>query len=81
MATIPFDLVKKDGSPSAFVVYMYLSSKAGAKGLRASLHTIAEETGVSKSGVQGALRLLNRRKLIRTEKSSPTATPLHFVVR
>ena len=81
MATIPFDLVKRDGSPSAFVVYIYLSSKAGAKGLRASLHTIAEDTGVSKSAVQGALRLLNRRKLIRTEKSSPTSTPVHHVVR
>jgi DNA-binding MarR family transcriptional regulator len=81
MATIPLDLVKRDRSPSAFVIYIYLSSKAGAKGLRASLHTIAEDTGFSKSAVQNALRLLNRRKLIRTEKSSPTATPVHHIVR
>jgi len=83
MATIPLeiprDLVKRDRSPSAFVIYFYLWSKAGPKGLRGSLHTIAEETGFSKSAVQAALRLLNRRRLIRTEKASPTATPVHFV--
>ena len=85
MAAIPLeiarDLVKRDRSPSAFVIYFYLWSTAGAKGLRASLHTIAEDTGFSKSAVQAALRLLNRRKLIRSEKSSPTATPVHFVVK
>ena len=85
MPTIPLeiarDLVKRDRSPSAFVIYLYLWSKAGSRGLRASLHTIAEETGFSKSAVQAALRLLNRRKLIRTEKSAPTATPVHFVAK
>ncbi len=85
MATIPLDvprgLVKRDRSPSAFVIYFYIWSKAGARGLRASLQTIAGETGFSKSAVQAAIRLLNRRRLIRTEKSSPTATPVHFVVK
>ena len=81
MAGIPLDLVKRDHSPSAFVIYMYLASVAGSKGLRASLHTIAEETGFSKSAVQAALRLLNRRKMIRTEHASRTATPVHFVVK
>jgi len=81
MATIPLDLIKRDRSPSAFVIYIYLSNKAGAKGLHASLHTIADDTGLSKSSVQSALRLLNRRKLIRTEKSSPTSTPVHHIVR
>jgi len=81
MADIPLDLVKRDRSPAAFVIYSYLASVAGAKGVRASLNTIAVETGLSKSAVQAALRLLNRRKLIRTEKASATATPVHHLVR
>jgi len=81
MSTIPLDLVKRDRSPAAFVVYIYLSSKAGARSVRASLHSIAGDTGISKSGVQAALRLLNKRKLIRTEKATPTSTPVHHIVR
>lgn len=81
MATIPLDLVKRDRSPAAFVIYTYLSNLATPKGVRASLQTISDETGLSKSAVQGALRLLNRRKLIRTEKATPTSTPVHYVAK
>jgi len=82
MSTISMDtlkgLVKRDRSPSAFVVYFYLWSR---KGGRISHQEIADATGISKSAVQGAIHLLNRRRLIRTVHASPTATPVHHVVR
>ena len=49
--------------------------------MRASHQTLAGETGLSKSGVQAALRLLNRRKLVRSVRETQTATPEHFVLR
>ena len=72
------ELVGRDRSPSAFVVYFYLWSR---KGGRISHQEIADATGISKSAVQAAIRLLNRRKLIRTEHASRTATPVHVVKR
>jgi hypothetical protein len=51
------------------------------KSVRASHQNIADDTGVSKSGVQTALRHLNRRKLVRSVRETQTATPEHFVLR
>ena len=82
MSTISMDtlkgLVKRDRSPSAFVVYFYLWSRKGGS---VSHQEIADATGISKSVVQRAIHLLNRRRLIRTVHASPTATPVHHVVR
>ena len=82
MATISIKILKNlvgdDRSPSAFIVYFYLWS---TKGGRISHQEIAEATGLSKSAVQGAIRLLNRRKLIRTKHTSRTATPEHVVLK
>ncbi len=78
------DLVGHDRSPSAFVVYLLLWSRthaSRAKSVRISHKGIADETGLSKSTVQSAIRLLNRRKLIRSVHDSPTAIPEHFVLR
>ena len=78
------DLVGHDRSPSAYVVYLFLWSRtqgARAKSVRVSHKAIADDTGISKSAVQGAIRLLNRRKLVRTVHESPTAVPEHFVLR
>jgi hypothetical protein len=78
------DLVSHDRSPSAFVVYVFLwASAAGTRtrSVRISHKGIADLTGLSKSAVQGAIRLLNRRKLLRTAHDSRTATPEHFVLR
>jgi DNA-binding MarR family transcriptional regulator len=72
------NLVGRDRSPSAFIVYFFLWSKKG--GLM-SHQAIADATGLSKSAVQAAIRLLNRRKLIRTVHASRTATPRHFIVK
>jgi len=86
MATISLktlrNLVARDRSPSAFIVYFYLWTKTReAKSVRASLQSIADETGLSKSAVQAAIQLLNRRKLVRSVHASSTATPEHFVAK
>jgi DNA-binding transcriptional ArsR family regulator len=78
------DLVGHDKSTSSFLVYLYLWSCAagsGQKSTRASHQAIAEATGLSKSAVQAALRNLTRRRLVRSERESITATPEHFVLR
>jgi len=82
--TLLVDLVGHDKSPAAYVVYLYLWNRTfgdGAKSVRASHRVISEETGLSKSGVQAALRHLARRKLIRSVRETQTATPEHFVLR
>ena len=82
--TLLVDLVGHDKSPAAYVVYVYLWSRTfaqRAKSVRASHRVIAEETGLSKSGVQAALRHLARRRLIRSVRETQTATPEHFVLR
>jgi hypothetical protein len=78
------DVVGHDRNPSAFLVYLRLFCECelqGATSVRASHQTIAEATGLSKSAVQKAIRYLNGRKLLRTQKDSPTAVPQHRVLR
>jgi DNA-binding MarR family transcriptional regulator len=45
------------------------------------LKQLAERTGLSKSAVQAALRILLRRQLVRTQHSTRTAVPEYFVQR
>ena len=78
--TLMADLVGHDKMPSAFVVYLNLYTR-GRRGVRLSHQDIANETGLSKSAVQAAIRNLVRRKLLRTERESITAVPQHFVLR
>ena len=76
------DLVGHDHSPAAFVVYLFLWSRsAGRKKARLSHQNIADETGLSKSAVQQALRLLHRRQLVTSERRHQTDTPEHTVHR
>ena len=81
--TLMADLVGHDKTPSAFIVYLYLYRQAAGRPrmLRASHQMVANDTGLSKSAVQAALRHLNRRKLVRSVRESQTATPQHFVLR
>ena len=81
--TLMADLIGHDKTPSAFIVYLYLYRQAAGRprSTRASHQTIANDTGLSKSAVQTALRHLNRRKLVRSVRESQTATPQHFVLR
>ena len=77
------DLVGHEQKPSAFIVFLYLwaqTNGARTRALRASLQEIADDTGLSKTAVQSGLKLLKRRRLIRSERDSPTARPTHFVL-
>jgi hypothetical protein len=78
------DLVGHDRSPAAFLVYFSLYSltyAAGHRSVKLSLKQVAERTGLSKSAVQAALRILLRRQLIRAVHTTRTAVPEYFVQR
>src|SRR6059058_5929788 len=78
------DLVGHDHAPSALVVYLFLwRATAGTRPrhVRISHNGIADETGLSKSSVQAALRHLTKRRLVRSERETPTSTPVHFPLR
>lgn len=74
------DLAGHDRAPSAFLVYLWLwrmSRGEGRERIGASLQTIADQTGLSKSAVQAAVRHLIRRRLIEAERDGPTAAPVY----
>jgi hypothetical protein len=78
------DLVAHDQKPAAYPVYLYLYGQAAPKKwkpIAASLRTIGDATGVSKSAIQVALAHLRRRQLIATTADHATATPRHRVLR
>lgn len=78
------DLVGHDRSPAAFVVYLYLlgkSTRARRDTIVASLQTIATETGLSKSAVQIALRLLKRRGLLDAAVAATVTQPARRVLK
>jgi transcription initiation factor IIE alpha subunit len=78
------DLAGHDHSPSAFVVYLFLWRRTvgqGKKWERLSHREIAQETGLSKSAVQQALRILHRRRLVISQSRHETDTPEHAVQR
>ena len=82
--TLMRDLVGHDKSASAFAVYLYLwrrAREANAWSAKVSHKRVADDTGLSKSAVQAAIRHLNRRKLIRSTHATPTSTPEHHVLR
>ena len=78
------DLNGHDQKPSAFLVYLYLYGQAARNKWRhisASVRTIADATGLSKSAVHAALKHLQRRELVATTADYLTATPRHRVLR
>ena len=78
------DLVGHDKRPGAFLVYLHLYCTAARSGWRlvsASLRDIAEATGLSKSAVATAMKVLRRRHLITTQTRFRTARPRHRVLR
>jgi hypothetical protein len=78
------DLIGHDRMPSAFIVYLWLWRKtkgSGRSSVGASLKTIADETGLSKSSVQNALRaLIERRHLVRAKRLGLTEAPIYDVL-
>ena len=78
------DLVGHDRQPAAYLVYLYLHGLAARsrwKAITASLRSLAEATGLSKSAVQTAMENLRRRELIETSSDHTTAVPRHRVLR
>src|SRR5215475_5837811 len=62
------DLVGHDRSPAAFLVYLVLWThlfRSERRAVAVSLQSLAAETGLSKSAVQDAIRLLRRRSLVK----------------
>jgi DNA-binding GntR family transcriptional regulator len=82
--TLMRDLVSHDRSASSYIVYLHLWRRtlgSGKERVRVSLQRIADATGLSKSAVQGAVRNLTRRRLLRASKASTTAVPEYAVLR
>jgi len=78
------DLVGHDRSSAAFLVYLVLWTglyRSEQRSLPISLQQLAELSGLSKSAVQSAIRVLRRRGLIRIIRQSPTAVPQYELVR
>jgi DNA-binding GntR family transcriptional regulator len=78
------DLVGHDHSPAAFLVYLLLWKRTQGerrKRVRLSHAEIAQDTGLSKSAVQQALRILHRRGLVHSHRQHQTDTPEHEVAR
>ncbi len=78
------DLVGHDRQPAAYRVYLHLYREAARCRwcrVRTSLRAIAEATGLSKSAVQSAIRLLCRRQLIESRSRHSTAVPSYHVLR
>src|SRR3954452_522966 len=78
------DIVGHDRQPAAYLVYVYLygqAARAKWRAVPASLRTLADATGLSKSAVQTALENLRRRQLVKTASEHATAVPLHKVLR
>jgi DNA-binding MarR family transcriptional regulator len=81
------DLVGHDRSAAAFLVFLFLWRRTrgqvlrASQGVRLSHRDIAEETGLSKSAVQQALRILHRRGLVTSAQRHATDVPEHKVMR
>jgi DNA-binding MarR family transcriptional regulator len=78
------ELVGRDRKPSAFLVYLHLWRRSGGGRVRwvpASHQSVARGTGLSKSAVQAAVKILLRRKLVRSSRDSPTGVPRYEVRR
>lgn len=82
--TLMRELVGRDKMPSAFLVYLHLwrRSRGGRiEWVQASHQAVARATGLSKSAVQDAIKVLARRKLIRSIRASRTSAPQYDVRR
>ena len=78
------DLVGHDRSPAAFLVYVVLWTRlyrAEQRSTAVSLQQLADLSGLSKSAVQRAVRILKRRGLIKVARPSPTALPQYELIR
>jgi CRP-like cAMP-binding protein len=81
--TLLRDLVGHDRKPSSFLIYLHLATRVPSgreRRVAASHADLANATGLSKSAVQAAIRNLRRRRMVRMERATPTATPVYEVL-
>lgn len=84
VATLMRDLIAHDKKPSAFAVYLYLWSRTHGeerKTIHQSYQQLADATGLSKSGVQLAVKELLARELLTARRLRETDTPEYTVLR
>ena len=82
--TLMVDLVGHDRSPSSFLVYLALWKATGGRAkarVERSHRQLAEEPGLSKSAVQGAVRRLIKRRLVSASRAHSTATPEYSILK
>ena len=81
--TLMRDLVEHGKKPTAIIVYLHLWNKTqgATRSIKLSHLKIADATGLSKSSVQSAIKMLDRRKLIRSQRATATAVPEYTVLR
>jgi len=79
--TLLRDLTGHDRKPAAFLVYLWLTGEESRRKAPVAISYIelAQNTGLSRSSAQSAVRWLLRRKLLTTAKASPTAVPVYAV--
>jgi hypothetical protein len=78
------DLVGHDRSPAAFLIYIVLWTqlfRSEERSTAVSLQKLSELSGLSKSAVQQAVRVLRQRGLIKVRKTSETSVPEYELVR
>jgi len=78
------DLTGHDRAPAAFLVYIILWTalyREEQRRVALSLQELSARTGLSKSAVQNAVRVLKRRGLIKVIKTRTTAVPQYELIR
>ena len=76
-------LAKELKNPSAFVLYLYLSSIVdvqGSTGFQLSHQTLVDGTGLTKTTVIKCTRFLAERGFIKIERPFPTKAPIYSVL-
>jgi hypothetical protein len=79
--TLLRDLTGHDRKPAAFLVYLWLTGEQSRRNgpVAISYLELAQNTGLSRSSAQSAIRWLVRRKLLTATKATATAVPVYTV--
>jgi hypothetical protein len=79
--TLLRDLTGHDRKPAAFLVYLWLTGEQARRRFPVAISylELAQNTGLSRSSAQSAVRWLMRRKLLSVTKANATAVPVYTV--
>lgn len=80
--TLLRDLTGHDRKPAAFLIYLWLTGEQTRRQSPVAISYIelAQNTGLSRSSAQSAVRWLVRRKLLTATKATVTAVPVYTVL-